>query len=273
MARSRSTSTASQPSGHVARRTAPARKVGRAAVPREAVAGASSGGAATKTSTGTSTGARSGRAEAQGRSGLTRERIIATATAMIDRDGADSVSMRKLGAELGVEAMALYHHFPDREAILDAVVDAVLSMLVLPPRKTRWSDRLTAILTEARKTASAHPHLFRLMLTRRNKPASALPMMEAILEALSDAGVAPDKLPAAYHTLMVYFRGFLMMETEHVTGCLPALPSAEQLAAFPHIRAVRDRLYPEPSASRGAAQLDALWGSGLRLILDAVSRG
>src|SRR5260221_11987060 len=67
------------------------------------------------------------------RAPLTRSRIAEAALAIVDRDGLDALSMRRLGAELGVEGMAIYRHFPNKAAVLAGVVDALLSELVIPP--------------------------------------------------------------------------------------------------------------------------------------------
>jgi AcrR family transcriptional regulator len=185
-----------------------------------------------------------------------------------------ALTMRRLGSELGVEAMALYHHFADRNAILDAVVDSAVQLVQLPPSQGRWTDRLVTIASDIRNVALRHPHLFVLTATRPAKPVAALPMMEAILHALSDGGVPVRDRAAAYHALMVFLRGFIMMELEQRgpsgqsaegPGCIVALPPIEQLAGFPHTQRMRDRLY-------GNGDFTSLFESGLDLLIDGFAR-
>jgi AcrR family transcriptional regulator len=72
---------------------------------------------------------------------LSRERVLRAAVAMADESGIDSLTMRRLGQELGVEAMSLYNHVANKDAILDGVVDLVLSDIEVPPTGTHWRRR------------------------------------------------------------------------------------------------------------------------------------
>ena len=85
---------------------------------------------------------------AQPRVPLSRERVLQTALGLVDRGGLESLSMRKLGQELGVEAMALYYHFADKDEIVDGVVDLVFGEIDLPAAGIDWK-------TAMRRRASA----------------------------------------------------------------------------------------------------------------------
>src|SRR4051794_20762054 len=94
---------------------------------------------------------------------LSRTAIVATALALIDEDGLDELSMRKLGRALGVEAMALYHHFPQKAALLDAVVAAIAPE---PPTLTGdWRVDLAALSHQYRDMVNTHPHLLPVLLS------------------------------------------------------------------------------------------------------------
>ena len=73
---------------------------------------------------------------------LNRERVIDAAVALADRDGLDALTMRQLGSELGVEAMSLYKHVANKDEILDAMVDLVISEIALPTEDAGWKDAM-----------------------------------------------------------------------------------------------------------------------------------
>src|SRR5580658_8514515 len=102
------------------------------------------------------------------RGSLSRDRIIEAAMTMVDRDGSDGLSMRRLAAELGVEAMSLYNHVAGRDDILDAVAEGVLAGLAMPlDPALPWADRVRATGEAFRSAAATHPGSFRLVLTRQ----------------------------------------------------------------------------------------------------------
>lgn len=112
--------------------------------------------------------------------GLSNERILATATALIDSEGADAFSMRNLGSRLGVSAMALYRWYPSREALLDAVVDDALGGLRLPVADDGpWVDRAVDMATELRRQLIARRSLIAL-------PGAARRFTSALLRAADD---------------------------------------------------------------------------------------
>lgn len=97
---------------------------------------------------------------------LSRERILDAAVEFIDDHCLEELSMRKLGAELGVEAMALYWHVPSKSALLDAVAEHLLGELTLPePGETDWPAAVRAYARSVRRLARAHPRIFPLLAT------------------------------------------------------------------------------------------------------------
>lgn len=110
-----------------------------------------------------------------------REQIIAAALALLDDEGAESFSTRKLGARVGIQAMSLYHHFPDRGAILDAAVDRMLAELELPDAgRIGWRRGLQQLALSYR--AMAHRHMLAIPLLAQRCPTS--PAMTAFLDTL-----------------------------------------------------------------------------------------
>src|SRR5438094_7026697 len=109
------------------------------------------------------------------RTTLSRERIAAAAVALIDGEGLDALSMRRLGAELGVEAMSLYRHFPSKAALLEAVVARLLAELPVPaPTTARWQDAFRALARAYRVLLTRHPNAIPLLATP--EPAKPVPI-------------------------------------------------------------------------------------------------
>jgi AcrR family transcriptional regulator len=131
-------------------------------------------------------------------------------------EGEGALTMRRLGEVLGVKAMALYNHFPDKEAILDAVASLALARLPAPSAKGPWRSRIKALCHGIRSMALEHPNLFRVAMTRPTPPGSAMPQIESALLALADAGLAPASQAVAYHTLRLYVRAYCLWEIEEL---------------------------------------------------------
>lgn len=154
---------------------------------------------------------------AAGRRALSPQQIADAALRMIDAEGIDALSMRRLGQALGVEAMALYNHFADKDAILDAVANLVLASVPVPAAKGGWKSRMRAVCSAVRHVAQQHPSLFRLALTRPLPPAAALPLIESAMSAVSNLGLTVEDQTCAYHTCLLYVRSFCLWEIEELS--------------------------------------------------------
>jgi len=125
---------------------------------------------------------------------LSPDRIAEAALRLIDRDGLDALSMRKLGVELGVEAMALYHHFPNKGRVLDAVMDLLVREIdVPPPGSAPALARLRQALRSYRGIALRHPHAFPLLAARRFNSEGAFAVYERLLQAFAELGLPPQR--------------------------------------------------------------------------------
>jgi AcrR family transcriptional regulator len=126
--------------------------------------------------------------------GLDAQSIRRAAIKLADKDGLSALSMRKLGAELGVEAMALYHHFPNKDAVLDGMVEELAAATPVPELNHRnWQDRLRAYTRSQLDNLAAHPNLVPLILSRPAVTERNLQMMERLLESLGKAGFRPGR--------------------------------------------------------------------------------
>jgi AcrR family transcriptional regulator len=135
------------------------------------------------------------RSRSQGQhAGLDAPAILRAAIAVTDREGLAALSMRRLGAELGVEAMALYHHFPSKAALLDGMVEELAVATPVPKLdETNWQDGLRAYTRAQLDNVAAHPNLVTLILSRPAVTEGNLRMMEALLGSLGGAGFAPSQ--------------------------------------------------------------------------------
>ncbi|WP_432383503.1 TetR/AcrR family transcriptional regulator [Duganella sp. P38] len=136
---------------------------------------------------------------------LDRKRIAQVALRMIDQHGIDQLSMRKLGGELGVEAMALYHYFRNKAELLDGILDIVLDEVsaTLTPDGTPL-QRARRTFDGLRLMAIAHPHAYLSMVSRRFSTPTALQFYEQLLRHFHDAGMSAEQ-SARYYRMMANF--------------------------------------------------------------------
>jgi TetR/AcrR family transcriptional regulator, tetracycline repressor protein len=182
---------------------------------------------------------------------LSRERVVRAALDLIDRDGLDALSMRKLGAALGVEAMALYRHVGSKERLLEGVVEALLEELELPAegaeRAGSWQDAWLALARSYRRLARSHPGAFRLLALSPLSTAARFERAQAPVAILRDAGFDEELAQLAFRTLLSYADGHLLRELAEGEA---ELSPAQAEAAFDFgIRAILTGLRPEAAAA------------------------
>lgn len=163
------------------------------------------------------------RAADRGRYGrLSRERVLATALEIVDRDGLSALSMRGLGSELGVEAMALYRYADGKDALLDGLVEALFveleSALDGEPAARGWRGELDRIARAAYAVALRHPHVVPLLATRllstplARRPAAVLRADERIVALLLDAGLSDRQAVDLHRVFTAWLLGWLTVE-------------------------------------------------------------
>jgi len=143
----------------------------------------------------------------QQRDKLSRERILAVALGLVDREGLEAVSMRRVGDELGVEAMSLYHHVANKAALLDGVFEAVLAELSPPVRRRAWADALRERARAFRLVLRAHPHALPLFATRPAVTPAAIAHVEGVLAVLREAGFSVAEALGALQVLSAFVVG------------------------------------------------------------------
>jgi AcrR family transcriptional regulator len=156
------------------------------------------------------------------RSGLTRAEVLTAALALVDADGIEALTMRRLGKALGRDPMRLYRHAASKDALLDGVVESVLSELPLPavPEGGDWEGALRRTAHAFRALALAHPHVVPLMVTRplatplALRPIGTLRPLEALLDLLIGAGFDGRGALHAYRLYIGFLYGHVLNEMQ-----------------------------------------------------------
>jgi AcrR family transcriptional regulator len=184
------------------------------------------------------------------RAPLTRERIADAALELIDREGLEACSMRRLGTELGVEAMALYHHYAGKGELMDAVMERLLGEIDLPPRDTTPPlERLRRAMRSWRAVAIAHPPAYILLAGRRFNTERAFALYESLLQAFADLGLDARQTARWFRLLGGFASGSGLAEVasrERGPDATPLqLERAPEQVAYPHVRAIAPHLRVE----------------------------
>lgn len=139
---------------------------------------------------------------------LTRNEVLAVALAMIDAEGPDALSMRKLARALGVEAMTLYHHFPNKDAILDGVVALVFAGVRVPePPPEEWMALSEEMFVAFRTVLVEHPATIGLLARRPLNTDDSADFVEASLSVLARSGLPPERVGQLHQSLVAYAFG------------------------------------------------------------------
>ena len=223
-----------------------------------------------------SRGRTSGDAAANGSGKITRDVVLAAALEIIDADGADGLSMRRLARALGRDPMILYRHAANKAALLDGVAETVLAQLTVDPADPDWAAQLRTVARNYRALALAHPHVVPLLVTRplatplALRPPGTLRPLEDVLALLTAAGFSgPDALHI-YRALFGFLHGHVLNELQELGDNpdetddllrlgLHRLPPGE----FPLLRS----LAPALAAYDGAAELER----GLDILLTGLT--
>jgi AcrR family transcriptional regulator len=159
------------------------------------------------------------RPERPRREPLTRERIIQAALRIMDEEGLEGVTMRRIGRDLGVEAMSLYNHVQDKEDILDGICEQVLAEFRIPQVED-WVESARLGAREYRRLLLAHPNVITLMTDRKSAftNAESLRAYEFALDRFRSAGLSEADSVKAFHAFGGYIFGFVMMELGLMVG-------------------------------------------------------
>ena len=202
---------------------------------------------------------------------LTRPAILEAALALVDEEGMEALSMRRLAARLRVDAMSIYHHLPNKAAIVSGLVEAVFATMPPTPADGPWPDRVRAWARAYRDLALAHPNLVLQIVTDSAAASEATILIsEPLYAALEDAGLTAPQIVVAAGTLVDFVNGYALALSPPAAdaGAPEADPMGQRLAALgpdqvPAIRRVQAGLGGQSPS--GADYFDAC--------LDIIIRG
>ena len=205
---------------------------------------------------------------------LSKERVLRTAVDLADRGGSETVSMRKLGQELGVDAMSLYHHVQNKDEILDGIVDVVVAEIDVTTTGTDWKVTMRQLVMAARVVMLRHPWAPRVIESRTDPGPATMRYMESVLAILRGGGFSLDLAHHAMHVLGSRVLGF----NQDLYDDSDAGRDSPEMAAL--VRQMEDR-YPyiaelalavSHEGGLGGCDDDVEFAFGLDLILDGLER-
>ena len=189
------------------------------------------------------------------RAGLTRELVLAAARRIADAEGVDRLTMRRLAAELGVLPNALYTYIPDKEALLDALIDDLLAGVEPDgPAEGDWRDGLARVMDASRRLLLAHPQLGPVFLTRPGLGPNAARLGEITFGLLRQGGLEGERAVEAFRVLLVYSLGFAAFQAQR----LPEDDRTRSARAEAAFQAPRRREEARPGGARAAAACASL---------------
>jgi AcrR family transcriptional regulator len=200
--------------------------------------------------------------------------VLVAAIALADVAGIESLTMRKLGQELGVEAMSLYNHVANKDDILDGMVDLVFGEIDTPAGETDWKPAMRRRAISARDALLRHPWAAALMQSRATPGPTTLRHHDAVLGSLRQAGFTLVMAAHAYSLMDSYIYGFALqqMTLTHDRGEQAAVAAQTFLARFPgkeypHLAEMITEHAMKPGYDQAAE-----FEFGLDLVLDGLER-
>jgi AcrR family transcriptional regulator len=206
------------------------------------------------------------------RTPLSRERVLQAAITLADESGIEALSMRRLGEELGVEAMSLYKHAANKDDILDGIVDLVASEIELPAMGGDWKAAMRRRATSAHEVLLRHPWATMLIVSRANVGPAMLRYVDATIGCLREAGFSYSMADHAWNAIDNHVYGFTLQKLN-----FPLKPEEYAQAAKAFLPQIPPDRYPylnglsqEVIAGRHNGLHDFQFG--LELILDGLER-
>ncbi len=203
---------------------------------------------------------------------LSRDRVLRAAIRLADDGGLESVSMRKLGQVLRVEAMSLYKHVANKDDILDGVADLVMGDFEVPSGDVDWKTAIRRGAISAHQALLHHPWASSLIESRANAGPARLRYLDAVIGVLSGAGFTMPMVMRAIMALDSHTYGFVLQELawpfddEHAPEVAAAFARGLPAGEFPNLLAMAEMV------SRAPGGVPADFEFGLDLILDGLER-
>ena len=173
---------------------------------------------------------------------LSRDLVLAKAVEVADAEGLKAMSMRRLGRELGVEAMSLYNHVKNKEDVLDGLVDVIMDEIGRPAPELPWSEALEQLAQRARAVYLKHPWSLTLVGSRKHPGLATIRYHDAVLGCLRRGGFTVAAAAHAFSLLDAYIYGFVMQEKalpfqdeEELLDVADGIQADMPSGVFPHL--------------------------------------
>lgn len=200
---------------------------------------------------------------------LSRERVLRAAVALADHGDIQSLSMRKLGQELGVEAMSLYHYVANKDDLLDGMADFVVSEFDLPSNGTDWRETLRQSAISAHRVLWSHPWACGLNVSRPGVGPAALRYIDSVMGSLRAANFSTQLTHDAHHAIFSHIYGFTLQEL----GMRSGIESLDPETVAILLRQMSDQYPHLVEVARGAVHdHEVEFAFVLDLILDGLER-
>jgi AcrR family transcriptional regulator len=205
---------------------------------------------------------------------LSRARVLQAAVALAGAGGIEALTMRRLGQELGVEAMSLYKHVANKEDLLDGMVDVVFGEIELPPADTDWRTAMRRRAVSVRSALMRHPWATPLMQSRSRPGPATLRHHDAVIGSLRTAGFPIALVAHAFSALDSYIYGFALQQrslpfetAEETADLAQSIMASFPADEYPHLVELTVQHVLQPGYDYGDE-----FEFGLDLLLDGLER-
>ncbi len=144
---------------------------------------------------------------------LSTEQVIAAAMSIVDTEGVEALTIRRLAADCGLSPMAIYRYVRDKDELLDRVVDEVTAQVGHVSASGPWQDRLAELMAQARQALLHHPGVALVAITRASPGPSVARFYDRALAILDDAGLEPARAVLTFDTLLMFLFGSVLWQT------------------------------------------------------------
>ncbi|OED44427.1 AcrR family transcriptional regulator [Chromatiales bacterium (ex Bugula neritina AB1)] len=208
------------------------------------------------------------------RKSLTQAHIIEGAVKLADEIGVDALTIRKLATALTVKPMTIYHYVPNKESIIDGMVDKVFSEIDLPPAISDWKSAIRKRSISARTVLGKHPWAVPLMESRRAPGPATLQHHDAVLGCLRNGGLSVEMTAHAYAMIDAFIYGFAIQEAslpattgEEMSDMVDVIIETVPADKYPHLMELTTEHILQPGYDFGNE-----FEFGLNLILEGLDR-
>lgn len=199
---------------------------------------------------------------------LSGERIVEAAFLVIEREGLAGFSMRKLAAELGCEAMSIYHYFPGKGHLMDALADRAISEIPpLPPKDVPWNERVREACRDYRACLTKRPNFFMFLATFRMNTPTCLAYLDGIIGLFGEVGLSRGDATRLFRVFSYYVSGTGLDEAAgyaHGPSTVEPVPDEVMARDYPNVVAAGPYFRP--------SEYDRTFEMGMDLLLESVGR-